>query len=124
MGIPLIKIFMWINISLFIVHEMDAVHAMEWKMMKFMDRTGDRTGYVIFTASHFFLFMLIFYLTDYHLNMIFPVISVLLILHQILHILFRKHRENRMNNRFSESVIYLMTANAGAGLLYFWFNYL
>jgi len=113
----MIKIFMWINISLFIVHEMDAVHAREWKMIKFMRRFGDNTGHILFTSLHFFLFILIFYLTEYHLLIIFPVISVLLILHQLIHILFRKHSENRMNNRFSEIIIFCMFLNSLTGLL-------
>ena len=114
-----IKIFMWINISFFILHEMDAVYVREWKMIKFMNRWSDNTGHIIFTASHFFLFMIIFYLAEYHLYIIFPVFSVLLILHQFIHILFRKHFENRMNNSFSKIIIHVMSVNSLTGLIYF-----
>lgn len=115
----MIKIFMWINISLFILHEMDAVYSREWKMMKFIGSLSDYSGHVLFTASHFFLFMIIFYLMENHLNIFFPAVSVLLIFHQFIHILFRKHIENRMHSRFSNIVIILLSLNSFTGLIYF-----
>ncbi len=118
--IVIIKLFFWINLSLFILHEMDAVKTREWKMMIFMNRFDDNTGHVVFTALHFILFLLIFYLMDVHFNFIFPLVSGLLILHQFAHILFRKHSENRMNNIFSQVVIFLMFINSTVSLIYYY----
>jgi hypothetical protein len=116
----IIKLFFWINLSLFILHEMDAVKTREWKMMIFMNRLDDNTGHVVFTALHFILFLLIFYLMDVHFNFIFPLVSGLLILHQFAHIFFRKHSENRMNNIFSQVVIFLMFINSTVSLIYYY----
>jgi hypothetical protein len=113
----LIKILFWINISLFILHEMDAVKTREWRMMIFMNRLSDDHGHIIFTALHFPLFMLIFFLMKYYFEYLVPAIAVLFIIHQILHILFRKHTENRMNNMFSKAIILLMFANSCVTLL-------
>lgn len=108
----LIKILFWINISLFILHEMDAVKTREWKMMKFMNRMNDDYGHIVFTTLHFPLFIIIFFLTQYYFLLIVSSTAILFILHQIVHLLFRKHSENRMNNKFSKIIIFLMFANS------------
>jgi hypothetical protein len=117
----ILKVLLWINISLFILHEMDAVKTREWKMMIFIKRFDDNTGHVIFTALHFFLFIILFYLMDYHFSILFPAVSVLLIIHQIMHIVFRKHSENRMHNIFSQTVIFLMFINSCISLVNYFF---
>ncbi|PKL17929.1 MAG: hypothetical protein CVV49_08525 [Spirochaetae bacterium HGW-Spirochaetae-5] len=113
----LIKVLFWINISLFILHEMDAVKTREWKMMIFMNRLSDDSGHIIFTALHFPLFILIFFLMKYYFEYLVPVVAALFILHQILHIIFRKHTENRMNNTFSRVIILMMFLNSCVTLL-------
>jgi len=118
----LIKLLFWINISLFILHEMDAVKTCEWKMMIFMKRLSNDTGHFVFTALHLPIFMIIFYLTDCYPEYMIPSFSILLIIHQIVHILFRKHTENRMNNLFSESIIFLMFINSSL-TLYLYFSF-
>jgi hypothetical protein len=115
----IITILFWINLSLFILHEMDAVKTREWKMMIFMNRLSDAQGHIIFTALHFPLFMIIFYLMKYYFEYLVPVVAVLFIIHQMLHILFRKHTGNRMNNMFSRIIIFLMFINSIATLLFY-----
>ena len=115
----MLKVLLWINITLFILHEMDAVYTREWKMMKFTGVLNDSAGHVIFTALHFFLFMIIFYLSENYMNIFFPLFSIILIIHQFIHILFRKHQENRMNNIFSRLLIFLMFLNSVTGLIIF-----
>jgi len=115
----ILKISLWINISLFIIHEMDAVKTREWGMMILINRLDDNTGHVVFTSVHFLLFIILFYLMDYHINVLLPIVSVLLIIHQMVHILFRKHPDNRMNNIFSKTIIFLMFINSSAGLIYY-----
>ncbi len=51
----LIEISLWINISLLILHEMDAVFRKEWKMMNFLQNVEDEKAHIIFTAAHMFL---------------------------------------------------------------------
>jgi len=104
----LIKILFWINISLFILHEMDAVKTREWKMMIFMNRLDDDTGHIVFTTLHLPLFVILFYLMKNFFEYLVPAVAVIFIIHQIMHIVFRKHTENRMNNMFSRIIIFLM----------------
>jgi len=118
-----IRILFWINISLFILHEMDAIKTHEWKMMIFMNRLSDNVGHVVFTSLHFPLFMLVFYFMDNRFTHLFLTISVLLIVHQFVHILFRKHTENRMNNIFSKTIIFLMFADSCVSLVYYHFRF-
>ncbi len=114
-----VKILLWINISLFILHEMDAVKTREWKMLFLINRLNDNTGHIIFTALHFVLFIMIFYFVDSCLIATFLAVSILLIIHQFMHILFRKHSENRMNNPFSQTLIFLMFVNSTVSLVYY-----
>lgn len=118
----LIKILFWINISLFILHEMDAVKTREWKMMIFMNRLSDDSGHIVFTILHFPLFIIIFFLMKYYFEYLVPAVAVLFIIHQILHILFKKHTENRMNNKFSRVIIFLMFLNSCV-TLFFYYNF-
>ncbi|HNX23736.1 MAG TPA: hypothetical protein PKG60_06780 [Spirochaetota bacterium] len=113
----LLKILLWINISFFILHEMDAIKTREWKMMIFINRLNDKTGHLVFTSSHFFLFIIIFYLMDQYFMVLFFAVSILLIIHQFMHIIFRRHAENRMNNAFSQIIIFMMFANSCLSLI-------
>lgn len=108
----LFKFLLWTNISLFILHEMDAVHTREWRMIVFMKNFNDNTAHIIFTSLHFLLFIIIFYLLEYHQDFMIMIIPILLIIHYLIHLLFRKNPENRMNNVFSRTVILLMFINS------------
>ncbi len=115
----IIKVLLWINISLFILHEMDAVKTREWKMMIFINRLNDDHGHIVFTAFHFFIFIIIFYLSEFHPVFFAVIISFSLIIHQFVHILFTRHNENRMNNFFSVIIISLMSINSVIILFYY-----
>ena len=104
----LYKTLLWINLSLLYIHEMDAVHTREWKMMIFFNRISDEAAHRLFTAAHFFLFLGIFWLIEYRFTFIFWFTCIFSLFHLFLHIAFRKHAENRMGNMFSGSVIILM----------------
>jgi len=114
----LIKVLLWANVSLFILHEMDAVKTREWKMMFGINRLNDNAGHIVFTALHFLLFMIIFYLMDCYLYNMLIAVSILLIIHQFMHIIFRNHIQNRMNNLFSRIIIFLMFTNSCVSLIY------
>lgn len=114
-----IKFFFWINIILFIIHEMDAVRTREWEMIIFTDRLKEEYAYRLFTLLHFPLFFLIFYFADRNIHLTFIVTSSLLILHQFLHLIFIKHTLNRMNNFFSRLIIFLMFLNSLTGLVFY-----
>ena len=102
---------------------MDAIRTREWKMMFLLNRLSDNTGNTVFTALHFFLFMIIFYIMDQYFIFLFITVSVLLIIHQIMHIIFSKHTENRMNNIFSRVIISTMFINSCVSLAVYYLFY-
>jgi hypothetical protein len=38
----ILKIILWVNLALLLLHEMDAVRTMEWKMMAIINRIDDK----------------------------------------------------------------------------------
>ena len=103
-----LKILLWINLSLFILHEMDAIYRKEWLMLYPVNRLSETTGHYLFTGMHFFLFLIIFYMLDQYFYLLFWLMNFFGIFHLAAHIIFRKHRFNYMNNFFSMSIVFLM----------------
>ncbi len=104
----ILKILLWINISLFYIHELDAVRKREWRMMIFAERLNDETAYRIFTALHLPLFAAVFWLVESRFDILYWFVSGFGVFHFLLHSFFRKHPENRMRNVFSRTVIVLI----------------
>jgi hypothetical protein len=102
------KILLWANISLFILHEMDAIYRKEWMMLYPVNRLEENIAHILFTGMHFFLFMAIFIMLHEHFILLFWIMNIFGILHLVLHIAFVKHRNNEMNNVFSMGIIILM----------------
>jgi len=111
------KLILWINLALLLLHEMDAVRTMEWKMMAFINTIDDGIASRIFISVHFVLFIIIFYMLEHHFILLYWIICIFPLFHQLLHIIFRKHPENRMNNSFSMAIIILMTFFSAAGII-------
>lgn len=111
------KTILWVNLSLLILHEMDAVRTMEWKMMIFINRIDDYVASCLFITAHFVLLLIIFYMLEYHLTVLYWITCIFPLLHQLLHFFFRKHPSNRMNNSFSKSIILLMTISSVIGFI-------
>ena len=103
-----IKILLWANISLLILHEMDAIYRKEWMMLYPLNRLEESTAHVLFTGMHFFLFMAIFIMLHDYFIYLFWGMNIFGILHLAIHLLFIKHRNNNMNNIFSLGIIFLM----------------
>lgn len=101
----ILKILLWLNISLLYAHELDAVRKREWKMMLFSDRVSDEAAYRIFTALHVPLFAAVFWFMEYRFSLLYWFVTVFGVFHFILHSVFKKHIENRMRNAFSRSII-------------------
>lgn len=111
------KLILWINLALLLLHEMDAVRTMEWKMMAFINRLDDSIAAGLFIVAHFALFVVIFYMLEYHGTILFWFTCLFPLFHQLLHVFFRKHPANRMNNFFSQGIIILMTFFSLAGII-------
>ena len=88
---------------------MDAVRRQEWKMFTILKDLADEKAYRIFTLLHIPLYALIFllWIFDYML-VLYYVMDVFLILHWLLHLGFRKHPENNLNNGISKSILFLL----------------
>ncbi|NLV68192.1 MAG: hypothetical protein GXY14_11035 [Spirochaetes bacterium] len=113
----ILKILLWINISLLYVHELDAVRRREWRMMIFSDRVSDETAYIIFTALHVPLFFIIFLMVETQFNLIYWSVSIFGLFHFFIHYIFRKHSENRMLNVFSRTIILLILLVSITGII-------
>jgi len=115
------KILLWSNISLFILHEMDAIYRKEWMMLYPVNRLDETSAHILFTGMHFFLFMIIFIMLDQYFYYLFWIMNTFGILHLAVHIIFIKHRHNKMNNVFSMGIIILMALiSVFSTVLYFY----
>jgi hypothetical protein len=102
------KILLWANLSLFILHEMDAIYRKEWMMLYPLNRLNENVAHILFTGMHFFLFMAIFIMLYNYFTYLFWAMNLFGILHFVLHLLFLKHHNNNLNNVFSIGIIILM----------------
>ena len=95
-----------IGLALLLVHEMDAARNMEWKMFVGLRSMEERAAYHLFVAIHIPLYCvaLFFLLSEYYV-VAWVLVDLFVIAHALIHILFRKHKENQFN-AFSHSVIY------------------
>lgn len=101
-----------IIISLFLIHEMDAIRTKEWKMFIFFRNVKEENAYRVFTAVHFPLYFIMLYFiiqgNDRIRIWFFFVLDTLLILHTLVHFLFRKNKNNGFSSLLSKSIIYLI----------------
>lgn len=97
----------YIGLSLFLIHEMDAIRCEEWKMFPVLSSLSDRKGYIIFTTLHIPIFIVIFwFITNVTTAGIFTkIFDVFMIIHFLLHLLFLNHEKNKFKDVFSWSII-------------------
>lgn len=117
------KIILWLNLSLLLLHEMDAVRTGEWKMMYGFNRLPEDIASKIFIGLHFFLFITLYYMLEFHPVLLYWSLCIFGVSHQVLHIAFRKHPSNKMNSIFSGSIILFMAVVSISGILYGLLNY-
>ena len=91
-----------VNVSLFIVHELDAIQQHEWRF--FLPGVDDQAGYRIFTALHVVLFAAIFWSLPFRPFQIG--FDVFLLIHAALHWFLRHHPKVTFNNGFSRLWIF------------------
>ncbi|HRU64326.1 MAG TPA: hypothetical protein P5566_00730 [Spirochaetota bacterium] len=99
------KILLFFNITLFIIHQMDAIRTKEWKMIKFFQKTDDKIAEKIFIWLHIFLFAAIFMLLETSFNLLLWLMTAFGIIHKLLHILFKNHPNNNVKETFSTIII-------------------
>ena len=105
-------------LALLLTHEMDAVRHQEWKMLAGLKNLPETVAYRVFTALHIPLYasVLALLLTG-HERLVFYLVDGFLVLHLLLHLGLSKHPANRLNNSFSQTIVYGATALAVAHLV-------
>lgn len=99
------------NLSLLILHEMDAIRNMEWKMFIFLKNLKEEVAYKIFSILHIPLIILVLYSLTQFMRFYFflyLIIDIFLILHMIIHYFFTDHEANKFSSSYSKFIIYLM----------------
>jgi hypothetical protein len=91
-----------------LVHEMDAVRCREWAIFPLLARLDEKTGYVVFTAVHVPLYLLLFwglYGENGFNRSVIMGLNVFFIIHVLLHLLFLRHPRNPFTSLFSWAII-------------------
>ncbi|MFJ7666376.1 DUF6713 family protein [Lysinibacillus sp. NPDC097195] len=103
----LLLVLFLFNLSLFLLHEMDAIRRSEWRLFIVLKDLEDSKAYKIFTFIHLFLYVIIFsFLFSQYQTALFLVLDIFFIIHAGLHFLFERHPRNEFKNLFSRSIIY------------------
>ena len=96
-----------------LAHEMDAIRAEEWKMFPVLNRMEDETGYLVFTALHIPVYVLLLWGIygggDVNHSLVAS-LDIFFVVHVLLHVVFYGHPENRFRTIFSYVLIF------GAGM--------
>jgi len=97
------------NLSLFLLHEMDAIRRSEWRLFMVLKDMEDSKAYKVFAFLHLFLYVIILSLlfSEYQI-IVFWFLDLFFIIHAILHLFFEKHPRNEFKNTFSRAIIYPM----------------
>lgn len=94
---------LYIGVSLFIVHEMDAIRRHEWRMI--FNNVNDELAYIIFAVLHIPVYFLIFYGLAKKNEIVILLLSIFFVIHIFLHLIFYKHTKNEFNSMFSWLII-------------------
>lgn len=95
------------ELALLFTHEMDAIHKKEWKMFIILKDMKEERAYLLFTLLHIPLYTaIILLLLSKYSQIGFYITDIFLIAHLFIHIIFTKHPENNLNNRFSKCIIF------------------
>lgn len=109
-----LDLLFFLGLSLLLTHEMDAIRRREWRIFPLTARLGDRAGYLVFTAAHVPLYVLLLWAlgpADAAVRSgTILALDLFCIVHVGLHIAFRKHPAYEFRGPFSWGLI------AGAGL--------
>ena len=101
-----IKIIFILELSLLFTHEMDAIRRQEWKMFIFLKNLTDEKAYKIFLLLHIPLYTaILLVLFSSFMNIGNYIVDIFLIIHMLIHFLFRKNPANELNGKISKGII-------------------
>jgi hypothetical protein len=109
----LLLVLFLFNLSLFLLHEMDAIRRSEWRLFIVLKDMEDDKAFKYFTWIHLPLYTVILSLLfSSYQSIAFWVLDIFFIIHTVLHFFFEKHPRNEFKNSFSRSIIYFMGLGA------------
>jgi hypothetical protein len=102
--------FFYLGLCLLLTHEMDAIRLQEWKMFLFLSQMPEERGYLVFTAIHIPLYVLLFWgllknQTNGGKRNLIIGLDIFFIVHVFLHVLFINHINNQFKSLFSWGLI-------------------
>ena len=99
--------FFFVGFALLLVHEMDAVRLGEWRIFPLLGSLRDEAGYAAFAALHVPIYALLLagLFGGGAGSALIVGMDAFFVVHVALHVVFRKHPENRFGSAFSWSLI-------------------
>ncbi|MDQ0172822.1 DUF6713 family protein [Paenibacillus tundrae] len=115
----LLLVLFLFNLSLFLLHEMDAIRRSEWRLFIVLKDMEDDKAFKYFTWIHLPLYTVILSLLfSSYQSIAFWILDIFFIIHTVLHFFFEKHPRNEFKNSFSRSIIYFMGLGATIHLIW------
>jgi len=103
-----------LNLSLLLLHEMDAIRTKEWNMFIILKDMSERTAYLVFSIGHLPLYFVVIYAVSQtrgsSFAIIWLIVDLFLIAHAIVHFFFRKHAAYGFHSLYSNILIFGMAA--------------
>ena len=99
-------LFFFLGLSLLLAHELDAIRCHEWRVLPLTAFLPDSIGYVVFTAAHIPLYMLLFWVLGEEVSSVTRTrvvigLDLFFVVHLWLHVAFRKHPAYEFTSIFS-----------------------
>lgn len=110
--------FFFTGLAFMLTHEMDAIRCEEWTIFPGLSRLEPSVGYIVFTALHVPLYLLLFwglFASGNGLNeALIKGMDIFFMVHVLLHLLMYRHPKNKFKSVLSWSII--IGAGIGGGL--------
>ncbi len=101
-----------LNISLLILHEMDAIRRKEWKLFVVLKDMPEERAYLVFSILHLPLCFLILYFIINSGSPSYTIFTIIingfLIFHGLIHLLFRNKKANEFRGIYSYALVFSM----------------
>ncbi|WP_417145062.1 DUF6713 family protein [Raoultibacter massiliensis] len=107
-----------LGFSLLLIHEMDAIRCKEWNMFTGLKTMKEESAFRFFLVLHLPLYVLAITLLISRIQIVgFYLVDVFLVLHVVLHLLFKRNTANNFRN-LSHAIIYLSGVCGAIHLVY------
>lgn len=107
-----LSIIFIVNLGLLYLHQLDATRRKEWKMFIILKDMPEEKAYVVFSLLQLPLLCLILFMflqpVIYVHIVLYVLLDVFYVLHCVVHYVFKKHKNNRFDSRYSKLLINAM----------------